>query len=352
MVYAPIVITTLCRDQHLYRELISLANNSWAKYTDVYVIVDYPASEKHVEGHSLICAMLDAFDRSSFNHFTVVKRSSNYGVWRNGREAIDTLIVPKYDRWIFAEDDLEFSPNFIEYMDRCLEAYAYDDSILAVCGYSYPLEWRLDEESSVFLTQATYSAWGVGRWRDKQLEVQERIEKDHFLLKKADRAFSEKVIDRMIEGRRAEYVSYAALGIGASMMERCTDMALGAYLALSGSKVIVPAISKVRNNGFDGSGTWCSPIVADGGQDSRSFNYSKQEIDLQRHFEIKMDNSEVNSRVNHEKIDMFLSVPERVRRDAALGLFIYRYFGLIGCALARRMYLTARRVYLKIKGWR
>lgn len=63
----------------------------------------------------------------------------------------------------------------------------------------------------MFLTQATYSAWGVGRWRDKQLEVQERIEKDHFLLKKADRAFG-KMLDRMIGGRRDEYVSYATLG--------------------------------------------------------------------------------------------------------------------------------------------
>lgn len=53
-----------------------------------------------------------------------------------------------------------------------------------------------------------------------------------------------------------------------------------------------------------------------------------------------MDDSEVNSRVNHEIIDVFLSVPERVRRDAALGLFIYRYFGLSGCALARRMYIA------------
>lgn len=59
------------------------------------------------------------------------------------------------------------------------------------------------------------------------------------------------------------------------MMERCTDMALGVYLALSGSKVIVPAVSKERSNGFDGSGIWCSTIVTDGGQDSRSFNYSQ-----------------------------------------------------------------------------
>ena len=45
MKYAPILIPTLCRSKHFIRCIESLKKNGWAKYTDVYVALDYPAKE-------------------------------------------------------------------------------------------------------------------------------------------------------------------------------------------------------------------------------------------------------------------------------------------------------------------
>ena len=45
MIYAPVLIPTLCRADHFIRCLESLKKNTWAKYTEVYVAVDYPAKE-------------------------------------------------------------------------------------------------------------------------------------------------------------------------------------------------------------------------------------------------------------------------------------------------------------------
>ena len=48
MIYAPILIPTLCRAEHFIRCVESLKNNSWAKYTDVFIGLDYPPTEKYI----------------------------------------------------------------------------------------------------------------------------------------------------------------------------------------------------------------------------------------------------------------------------------------------------------------
>ena len=49
--YAPVMIPTLCRYEHLKRCIESLQMNSWAKYTDLYIGLDYPAKESHIDGY-------------------------------------------------------------------------------------------------------------------------------------------------------------------------------------------------------------------------------------------------------------------------------------------------------------
>ena len=54
MIYAPVLIPTLCRYDHFIRCLESLKKNTWAKYTEVYIAVDYPAKESHWDGYKRI----------------------------------------------------------------------------------------------------------------------------------------------------------------------------------------------------------------------------------------------------------------------------------------------------------
>ena len=48
--YAPVRISTLCRSAHFIRLIESLKRNMWAKYTEVYVGLDYPPNEKYLKG--------------------------------------------------------------------------------------------------------------------------------------------------------------------------------------------------------------------------------------------------------------------------------------------------------------
>ena len=96
--YAPIYIPTLCRDAHFIKGLESLKNNGWAKYTDVYIALDYPAKESHWEGYRKICDYLENGDFSVFAGFYVKKREKNIGSLAN----IDSMceeLAEKYDRW-------------------------------------------------------------------------------------------------------------------------------------------------------------------------------------------------------------------------------------------------------------
>ena len=54
MSYAPIMIPTLCRYEHLVKCVESLAANSLASETELYIGLDYPTKESHWEGYRKI----------------------------------------------------------------------------------------------------------------------------------------------------------------------------------------------------------------------------------------------------------------------------------------------------------
>ena len=90
--YAPIYIVTLCRDRHFIREMESLKKNGWAKYTDVYIALDYPIKESHWDGYRKICDYLDHGDFSAFANFFVIRREKNIGSLANIETMRDELM--------------------------------------------------------------------------------------------------------------------------------------------------------------------------------------------------------------------------------------------------------------------
>ena len=49
--YAPVIIPTLNRHEHLIRCINSLKRNPLAKETELYISLDYPPAEKYVDGY-------------------------------------------------------------------------------------------------------------------------------------------------------------------------------------------------------------------------------------------------------------------------------------------------------------
>lgn len=326
MVYAPIYIPTLCRSGHFQKCIESLKANTWAKYTDVYIALDYPPSEKYRDGYEKICQYLDESDFSCFKSFNIVKREKNYGAGLNSKKMRE-FICGKYDRWIYAEDDIVFSPIFLEYMDKALEKYEADKSVIGVNGYSYPLPYKMhNKDANIFKQKFTFSMWGAGFWRDKYNKAVEILSNDYMYncypkMKKNGK------IEQLIKGRYYDYM-FHALTDSSRYFKAASDMSLGVYMFFNDLYVITPLKSKTRNTGFDGTGLCCQKITSTDNKTSLTYDYNAQAIDMGNGNEVELiedDDTFLND--NKTLLDDFLVTDERKKRKVDTLLFLEKIFG-------------------------
>ena len=83
MIYAPVIIPTLCRYKHFKECLESLSKCKWAEETEVFVGLDYPAKESHRPGYEKIKSYLKEVGNMTFKKIHVFEREVNYGGGKN-----------------------------------------------------------------------------------------------------------------------------------------------------------------------------------------------------------------------------------------------------------------------------
>lgn len=282
---APILVTTLCRDAHFIRLFESLRVNTWAKYTDVFVGLDFPIKPEHMHGYKIIGEYLDQ-SFPEFKSVTIFKRKDNYGSSKNMKELRD-FVLNRYDRFIRTDDDAEFSPNFLEYMNKCLDKYALDKRIIAVTGYSYPINWHVSSGSNILEENFSCPMWGTGFWRDKFNEMSEYIESSQ-LFQNVNLVIRSNCFDKMLDVAKYEYIN-SALSSKVGLAHVVSDVSIRMYMAICDKSIIVPLVSKVRNHGFDGTGEYCQRPERYTNQTAYDYDYANQEIDSSLDFTIKED---------------------------------------------------------------
>lgn len=269
--FAPVVIPTLCRYEHLKRCLESLEHCTWANKTDVYVGLDYPPSEKYVEGWKKIDAYLAGKEQNNgFKNLYVRRRDHNCGV-SNPTSNFQLLLKEckeLSDRFIFSEDDNEFSPNFLDYINKGLEIYKDNDNVFSICGYNYPIDMSTYQYDYYFSHEL--SAWGYGSWFKKRKEVFKIIKAPNYII---DLYKSYPLGDYF--KNNLKLMSLAAR-IGDGFLG---DVYLTSYLHSRNIYTVFPKVSKVRNWGHDGSGVNC-------GKEKITLEelYTKQIIDDRKEF--------------------------------------------------------------------
>lgn len=307
MIYAPIYIPTLCRYEHFKQCIESLAQCEGASETEVYVALDYPAKESHLEGYEKIKTYLETAGNMTFKKLHVHKRERNYGLGLYGNSAtMREYITERYDRFILSEDDNVFAPNFLLYMNTCLERYRDDPDVVAVCGYSYPVEWDVSEGATVLKQQINVSTWGVGLWTEKYQKMRQDLS-NGILKSSFTDVLENKTYKKMIDACFIEYILNAC-NVSSDKNSLCygtSDVAMRQYLAVTNKYAITPIVSKVRNLGFDGTGAFCQKIEkSQFGDTARTYDYSKQKIDESRSFAFILDEKN-NSVENHKLLNDF-----------------------------------------------
>ena len=184
--YAPIIIPTLNRYEHLVRCIESLQKNTLAKETELFISLDYPPSIKYESGYRQIKQYLECSGVKGFKKVYVFYQEKNLGVCGN-IYFLRNEIYKKYDRYIFTEDDNEFAPNFLKYINDGLELFKDDKDIFAICGYRNEKNWEC-EEANVFKA-CTYHAWGYATWKDRMEECHKWICRKKFVELLKDNGF-------------------------------------------------------------------------------------------------------------------------------------------------------------------
>ena len=289
MIYAPVLIPTLCRFDHFKNCIESLQKNPFSKYTDLYIGLDYPLNDSQFDGYNRISAYIDKGIKG-FNKVKVYKRKTNYGVVGNHSNLFSLVDSAKsdYDRVIISEDDNIFSPCFLEYMDKALELSENDPDVIAVCGYSYPIEWE-DDGKEIIKLQSFFSAWGFGCFVDSIIFD--------------DKYFSMEYRSKQIIGRNALNIYKKSkknfcyfINLCWKNDQRKHDIAWSSLMLLENKYCLMPSISLVRNCGWDGTGENCKQID--------NINYNNQYISDKLHFKVQNIDKLEHLSLNETKINL------------------------------------------------
>ena len=257
--YAPVAIPTLNRYEHLQRLIESLEKCTYAAKTEVYVSLDYPPLDsnnkpvqKYYEGWKKNNEYLTRKEQSNgFKNLIVYRQQKNLGVSGpiNNYAFVYNKVLEKYDRYIATEDDNEFSPCFLEYMNQNLEKYKNDPEIYRICGYLSFKENLPDSKNYTQFKAERHVAWGVGIWKSKFEEYQSFAKRENLI-----KIAQDKKVVKYFEKDKLEtiLVSLIKMGRGGPFLG---DVVVAAYMVHKGMRCILPTKSMVRNHGWDCTGT-------------------------------------------------------------------------------------------------
>ena len=256
MIYAPVIVPTLNRKKHLERCLTSLSKNTEAKETDIIISVDFPPRVEYVEGYKQVIEFLekDQMVQNSFKSIKIFKQKKNLGVTKN----IEFLInyVRTFSKcYIFTEDDNEFAPNFLEYINKGLDLFKYNKNVIAICGCK-DTEFKAQENFNI-LASKLFSGYGIGVWLENHVRLETEIP-DFLLnkntysaqnlreLKRKDRVLYNIYLTKVLMGNKPLYWNNGVLN--------CIDSVKSIYMHFTNAFCVVPSIGKSRTWGNDGTG--------------------------------------------------------------------------------------------------
>lgn len=245
-IYAPVIIPTCNRYQHLKKCIESLAACTHAEDTELYISVDYPPDEGYRQGWKEVKEYVQ--DIQGFKEVHLCLQDSNLGAGKNGSFLVDK-VFEDHNYLIFTEDDNVFAPAFLDYMNEMLRRFEKDPKVYSIAGFSM----INPQYSSKIYKSYTFIPWGNGKWRDKwyslcnlkQTKVYEYYARKP--LKIANLYFKNKWL----------FCVYVSHLIGEIHDSNMPDSIQSLLFHLLGYYSIVPTKSLVKNNGFDETGNAC-----------------------------------------------------------------------------------------------
>lgn len=316
--YAPVAIPTLNRKTHLERCINSLRACKEAKFTDLYISVDYPPTEYYQEGYNQLVLYLKN-GVTGFRNVYVFYQEKNLGVFDNKYFIFDK-VFEEYDRIIFTEDDNEVSLNFLDYMNQSLAFIKGNNRVANVSGYTSLTKYFEKSNNIAFIQKS--SAWGVAYYKDSWKMIKGHITKDYFENIIMSKALSSKLLskdpERFTYLVQAMYNDCDVLYMSDKKTIAVLDVSISIYLLMEDLFQLQPIVSKVRCWGNDGSGVNCPVNEA----------VAMEEIDLSEDFSIHYEASDNCYKDNARQLYRESSnMEKRIIKRYVFFAALYRIFG-------------------------
>lgn len=242
--FAPIVVFSYNRPDHLRRTLEALAKNDLASQSVLYIYCDGAKPDASDEQKERIAKNREvAMNAAGFKELHVVEREKNVGLKNNIVGAV-TEIVNRYGRIITLEDDVVSSVGFLKFMNEALELYQDEEKVMHISAYMYPHKTRLPD---TFFFSVPYPGGGWATWKRAWQHYNDNTE-----------VLYEKWKDKweLFDVLGGDYLS--------KQLERNLDGTMNtwfvkwhAVLLEKGALTLYPGRSLTNNIGFDDEATHC-----------------------------------------------------------------------------------------------
>jgi hypothetical protein len=235
---------TYNRLEHTLRILNALKANPEACETKLYVFSDEAKNERDIESVLQVRNLLDQVQ--GFKTVEVKKRTRHKGLYFNIRQGLDELFQ-NHPRLIILEDDLIPTRNFLAFMNAALNRYGKHSRIGSITGFCYPTEKTPHSTYDAFFFHR-FCCWGWAMWQDRWKAFSWNLPKrEHFLQEKEPfmslssiaNDLPEILLDRLDHKNHSWGIHLC--------LDHCIKNLFFVY----------PTVSKIQNNGFDGTGTHC-----------------------------------------------------------------------------------------------
>lgn len=242
---APIALFAYKRPLHTRRTVESLQENVLAKESELYVFCDGPKSDADHEGIAAVRDYIDSL--TGFKRIHIKHRGINLGLAQSIIAGV-TDVVNRHGCIIVVEDDLISSSNFLQFMNQALTAYETREKIFSVTGYNFLSKIPDGYKEQVFLSYRP-SSWGWGTWADRWKKADWEVKDFNRFMKNRTDQFR---FNRGGDDLTAMLAKQMKGEIDSWGIRWCyTHFKHGAYC-------LVPVTSKIKNIGFDNSGTHCA----------------------------------------------------------------------------------------------
>jgi len=240
----PIILFVYNRPDHTRKTVEALARNELAQESELWVFSDGPknsaASEMVGEVREYIHSLPDS---GLFAKVDIIESQRNKGLAESIITGV-TKVINAFGCAIVLEDDLVTAPDFLKFMNACLDYYKDDKKVGSISGYSPTKVIPDDYHHSVYLLSRSCSlGWAtwIDRWQQVDWDVTDfdQFKKDTNARKRFDECGSDR-FDRL---RRQ-------LELGANSW----SIRFGYWQFRCGMNTVYPVVTRLRNIGNDGSG--------------------------------------------------------------------------------------------------